>query len=969
MSAHFMNRLIPSLLFLAVGPASALVIRHDTETLDYENYGRETQFDASLNIFENGNAEFGALGGSTAIDSRWGLHARHTLKTTGDWLDAGNVARLRGTRWSGVSFQGLGAVDVNQVIHYDDDFSRFANAIDIALVQTDAAHTGLRIAPLYGSFDEVGRVGSGASAANNRNYGNGTSAKTRAQETSNSNRWYEVRWGGKNDINVLTGSSFQGSPSNAILKIDFDHPTNTSLSRFGGNTAIDLEYGYMNGDSGSPLYVDKNGVIAQVAGVLSGGSGNRYGDEAVYVRVRSFKNWITDTVLANPDNRTLTLQEIPDQLVDLGESVELSASASGSELPPQSVSYSLLSPPAGASIDATTGVISWTPSVAVADTTQTITVQAIENGVAANSVTTDFQVIVAGDDVVDFWSWSGGEPAWSEFEGGDSYDLAADFAYLGGSDPFVPIYQQISGTIPQWATVSVAIKIADFHQTWAQGGAVEFGFYDGEPMSDVPDAAFLNSAIANVPNYNGAALEDGLGNTGGNVDYSLLFDVTEEITDPWFTVRKNYNGGRVGVDDVEISYYFLDQDQDGLPNSQEASLGTDPTLADTDGDGLDDDIEIAANSDPLNSDSDSDSDGYADGYEVNVLLSDPSDAESPGGPNPLAIGINFNSSNGQEAGVARSLSAATYAGIPDVAQKNWNQTEDFALTSLSTQGIGTIVGPVAGELVDSRGDATSVGVSFTMNNSWNIDNEKLTPYGSLYAGYLDSNATNDASVTLTDIPYSSYDIYVYVGAGNVGSTQKITDGETTYSFTTAARVTEPGVYVQTLNTANGFPSANYAKFSDKSDSSVTVTFLRGSSNGGINAIQIVATEQPTPYENWASERGLDILAEGAESEDPDGDGFDNVLEFILGTEPEDSGSRQNLTYEVGTSSTDVRFVRASDIGDYSAKVMWSSDLISWSDEGLLVEENSLSAGETEVITTVPGGIGGKRFFRLEVTSP
>ena len=390
-----------------VTSVSALVIRHDTPTLDYENYGAQAQFNASLNIHQDGDAEFGALAGSTAIDSRWGIHARHTLRSVSDWLDDGNVARIRGTRGKGVSFQGLGSVVVNQVIHYDDDFSRFTNAIDIALVQSKAPHSGLRIAPIYGGWDEVGRVGSAASAANNRNNGNGVSAKQEAQDTSNSNRWYEVRWGGKNEINVLSGSSFQGSPANAILNLDFDHPADTSKSRWGGNTAIDLEYGSMNGDSGSPLYLEKDGVVGQVAGVVSGGSGNVYGSSIVYVRTRAYKNWITDTVLENPDNRTLALDSISDQLVNLGESVNLVASASGSELPPQSVTYSLVNSPVGASIDPVTGAFSWTPEAFVAGTTQSITVQAKEDGVVANAVTSDFAVTINGSEVTDFWSWSG----------------------------------------------------------------------------------------------------------------------------------------------------------------------------------------------------------------------------------------------------------------------------------------------------------------------------------------------------------------------------------------------------------------------------------------------------------------------------------------------------------------------------------------------------------------------------------
>jgi thermitase len=43
-----------------------------------------------------------------------------------------------------------------------------------------------------------------------------------------------------------------------------------------------------------------------------------------------------------------------------------------------------------------------------------------------------------------------------------------------------------------------------------------------------------------------------------------------------------------------------DADNDGLTNSQEASLGTDPLRADTDGDGFGDGMEIAAGHDPLN---------------------------------------------------------------------------------------------------------------------------------------------------------------------------------------------------------------------------------------------------------------------------------------------------------------------------------------------------------------------------------
>lgn len=49
-----------------------------------------------------------------------------------------------------------------------------------------------------------------------------------------------------------------------------------------------------------------------------------------------------------------------------------------------------------------------------------------------------------------------------------------------------------------------------------------------------------------------------------------------------------------------LSSPACDQDNDGLTNSQEASLGTNPTVPDTDGDGINDGTEVANGSNPLN---------------------------------------------------------------------------------------------------------------------------------------------------------------------------------------------------------------------------------------------------------------------------------------------------------------------------------------------------------------------------------
>jgi len=68
----------------------------------------------------------------------------------------------------------------------------------------------------------------------------------------------------------------------------------------------------------------------------------------------------------------------------------------------------------------------------------------------------------------------------------------------------------------------------------------------------------------------------------------------------------------------------VDSDGDGLTNSEEAELGTDPDSADTDGDGISDGEEVEMGINPLSTDSDGD--GYLDQDEI-AEGSDPADED------------------------------------------------------------------------------------------------------------------------------------------------------------------------------------------------------------------------------------------------------------------------------------------------------------------------------------------------------
>ncbi len=101
----------------------------------------------------------------------------------------------------------------------------------------------------------------------------------------------------------------------------------------------------------------------------------------------------------------------------------------------------------------------------------------------------------------------------------------------------------------------------------------------------------------------------------------------------------NLNAVKVGSNDAYWSFSIgltavgesgnADPDHDGLTNSQERELGTNPKVADTDGDGLSDGDEVNTyKTNPLKVDSDGD--GLKDGDEVKIYHTNPNKADSDG---------------------------------------------------------------------------------------------------------------------------------------------------------------------------------------------------------------------------------------------------------------------------------------------------------------------------------------------------
>src|SRR5206468_2043042 len=85
----------------------------------------------------------------------------------------------------------------------------------------------------------------------------------------------------------------------------------------------------------------------------------------------------------------------PDRTISVFATLLVTNTASDVDLPPQTLTYSLLASPANASISAD-GIISWTPDAGQAATTNLFETVVTDNGQPARSATNSFYVVVNG---------------------------------------------------------------------------------------------------------------------------------------------------------------------------------------------------------------------------------------------------------------------------------------------------------------------------------------------------------------------------------------------------------------------------------------------------------------------------------------------------------------------------------------------------------------------------------------------
>ena len=220
---------------------------------------------------------------------------------------------------------------------------------------------------------------------------------------------------------------------------------------------------------------------------------------------------------------------------------------------------------------------------------------------------------------------------------------------------------------------------------------------------------------------------------------------------------------------------------------------------------------------------------------------------------------------------AAALIGSGTAGV--VSLSDWNNN----YFNSAFQGSGTL-----SSLVDSNGNLVpGMSIEFSGSGPWS------NPVESLTNSTLDllSGGLENGSIQISDIPYSSYDLYVYVGgwdntrAGYMYLNQNAT-GYTSGSdvgFTAFQNASQSSLTTLTATTAaSGQPQVTDVEFAGLGATSLTLTWYGSVANRAVmvSAIQIVDVPNVTPPTTPASYLdGVSIVANdpaaGVEDNTPD----------------------------------------------------------------------------------------------------
>ncbi|MDH3308011.1 MAG: PKD domain-containing protein, partial [Acidimicrobiia bacterium] len=261
----------------------------------------------------------------------------------------------------------------------------------------------------------------------------------------------------------------------------------------------------------TPAEDDGPNVYSVVVRVTDDSPGNLFDEQSVSITV-------------NEVNQAPTIEAIDDQAVNEQALITVSASATDPDTPPQTLTFSLVNPPAGAGINPSSGVFAWTPDEVQGGSVYTITVRVTDNGPGALFNETTFDVTVNEVNTAPVLAAIGNRSA------AEGVELTFTAVAFDQDDPADTLTFSLLGAVPAGATIDETTGVFSWTPTESQGSTSHsFDVVvtdDGSPiLSD------LETIIVTVGETNSAPVLDPIGEKSGNELTTISFIASATDTD------------------------------------------------------------------------------------------------------------------------------------------------------------------------------------------------------------------------------------------------------------------------------------------------------------------------------------------------------------------------------------------------------------------------------------------------------
>jgi autotransporter-associated beta strand protein len=183
---------------------------------------------------------------------------------------------------------------------------------------------------------------------------------------------------------------------------------------------------------------------------------------------------------------------------------------------------------------------------------------------------------------------------------------------------------------------------------------------------------------------------------------------------------------------------------------------------------------------------------------------------------------------------------------------------DLAGLAPATNWVDTYLNNVTMSLPDNTGAATTMNLGYGSFNTYHVQANHVgldangTANREMLNGYLNSGPaswnppTTNTYISMTNIPYSQYDVIVYFNSDTSGRHARISNGSVSYYFSTMGNAVRSGpnaLFLPTTATSGStFPSADFAFFPGLTSPNAIFTTYPLSGNDqwlGIAAFQVV----------------------------------------------------------------------------------------------------------------------------------